>query len=64
MRTKLYASKRERLEFWDFRRFNTKQFTHGIHPYPAMMVPQVARELIKLYGKNSKSIPFMGIYPC
>lgn len=27
-----------------------------------MMVPQVARELIKLYGKNAKSIfdPFMG----
>ena len=51
--------KRERLEFWDFRKLNT---IHPWHPYPGMMIPQVARELIKLYGKNSKSIldPFMG----
>lgn len=62
MGTQLYEDKRERLEFWDFRKLNTKEFTHGIHPYPGMMIPQVARELIKLYGKNSKSIldPFVG----
>ncbi len=35
---------------WTFRAANTKQVTHGIHPYPAMMIPQVARRLISTYG--------------
>ena len=35
---------------WDYRTANTKEFTHGIHPYPAMMIPQVARRLIQEYG--------------
>ena len=35
---------------WDYRTANTKEYTHGIHPYPAMMIPQVARRLIRTYG--------------
>ena len=35
---------------WDYRTANTKGCTHGIHPYPAMMIPQVARRLIQEYG--------------
>ena len=35
---------------WDYRTANTKEYTHGIHPYPAMMIPQVARRLIGEYG--------------
>ena len=35
---------------WDFRRANTNQYTHCFHTYPAMMVPQIARRLIKDYG--------------
>lgn len=35
---------------WDYRTANTKEYTHGIHPYPAMMIPQVARRLIQEYG--------------
>ena len=35
---------------WDYRTANTKELTHGIHPYPAMMIPQVARRLIREYG--------------
>ena len=35
---------------WDYRTANTKEYTHGIHPYPAMMIPQVARRLIHEYG--------------
>lgn len=31
---------------WDFRDADTKQGTHVIHSYPAMMIPQVARGLI------------------
>jgi len=47
---------------WDFKEADTKQFTHRIHTYPAMMIPQIARRLIYLYGKNAKTLldPFMG----
>lgn len=37
-------------ESWDFRKADTKRLTHGIHPYPAMMIPQVAARLISRYG--------------
>ena len=37
-------------ESWDFRKADTKRLTHGIHPYPAMMIPQVAARLIHLHG--------------
>ncbi len=47
---------------WNFERVDTKEFSHGIHTYPAMMIPQVARRLIIEYGKNSKVLldPFLG----
>ncbi|MBU1051681.1 MAG: DNA methyltransferase [Nanoarchaeota archaeon] len=47
---------------WDFKEAETKQFTHGYHTYPAMMIPQIARRLIYLYGKNAKTLldPFCG----
>ncbi len=47
---------------WDFRNEYTKFSTHGYHTYPAMMIPQIARRLIRTYGKNAKVIldPFMG----
>jgi site-specific DNA-methyltransferase (cytosine-N4-specific) len=37
---------------WDFRGENTKQYTHCFHIYPAMMIPQIARELITRFGKE------------
>ena len=47
---------------WDFKEADTKEFTHCIHTYPAMMIPQIARRLIYLYGKEAKTLldPFMG----
>lgn len=47
---------------WDFRTADTKIFTHCFHPYPAMMIPQVAGRLIDTYGKNAKTLfdPFCG----
>src|SRR3989344_8377422 len=47
---------------WDFRKDFTKYSNHGFHTYPAMMIPQVARRLIRTYGKNAKVLldPFMG----
>ena len=37
---------------WDYRREPTDALTHGIHPYPAKMVPQVAARLIAEYGSD------------
>ena len=37
---------------WDFRGADTKQYTHCFHIYPAMMIPQIARELMVRYGKK------------
>ena len=50
--------------FWYFRGENTKEYTHCFHTYPAMMIPQVARELINRYkNKDTKLIfdPYMGL---
>ncbi len=47
---------------WDYRTANTKEFTHGIHPYPAMMIPQVARRLIQTYAPDGGTLfdPYCG----
>ena len=47
---------------WDYRDANTKEFTHGIHPYPAMMIPQVARRLIQEYASSNGTLfdPYCG----
>ncbi len=49
-------------ESWDFRKANTKEFTHCFHPYPAMMIPQVARRIIHTYGSKAKNLfdPYCG----
>jgi site-specific DNA-methyltransferase (cytosine-N4-specific) len=40
-------------EEWTFKVANTKEFTHFIfNEYPARMIPQVARKLIKMYYPN------------
>ena len=47
---------------WDFKGANTKIHTHGFHPYPAMMIPQVAGKLLDIYGVNAKLLfdPYCG----
>ncbi len=47
---------------WDFKEADTNEYTHCMHTYPAMMIPQIARRLIYLYGKNAKNLldPFVG----
>ncbi len=49
-------------ESWDFRKVNTKEYTHCFHAYPAMMIPQVARRIIENYGKNADFLfdPYCG----
>lgn len=49
---------------WDFKDSNTKEYTHGYHNYPAMMIPQIARKLINEYSPEGKVNllfdPYMG----
>ena len=35
---------------WDLQNADTKEYTHCFHTYPAMMIPQIARRLLKQYG--------------
>jgi repressor LexA len=41
---------------WDYRGENTKTYTHGIHTYPAMFIPQVARRLLETYSKENDTV--------
>ncbi len=41
---------------WDFKGSDTKTYTHGIHAYPAMFIPQVARKLISKYSKEGDTV--------
>lgn len=47
---------------WDYAAADTKTHTHCYHVYPAMMIPQVARRLIRLYGRAGGVLldPFCG----
>lgn len=49
-------------EIWDFRKANTKKYTHCFHQYPAMMIPQVAGKLLDEFSKNAKLLfdPYCG----
>lgn len=41
---------------WDFRGERTKSYTHGLHTYPAMFIPQVARRLLESYSDKGDTI--------
>jgi len=49
-------------EDWDFVGADTQYLTHGLHPYPARMVPQIARKLLKMYAQKNDVVldPFCG----
>lgn len=36
------------IDYWDFREDNTKEYSHGLHNYPAMMVCPISRNIIRL----------------
>ncbi|MBS7270569.1 MAG: hypothetical protein KIH10_17245 [Candidatus Freyarchaeota archaeon] len=53
----------EEEEDWTFADADTQYMTHGLHPYPARMIPQIARRLIIRYSKPGSDIvldPFAG----
>ncbi|ASJ10139.1 hypothetical protein A3L12_01925 [Thermococcus sp. P6] len=60
--SELQQNKRVRDPKWDFSGEDTKILVHGIHTYPAMMIPQIAKRLIEKFGKESKTNldPFCG----
>ena len=41
---------------WDFNGEKTKSHTHGLHNYPAMFIPQVAKRLLQTYSKEGDTI--------
>lgn len=51
-------------DYWDFREDDTKEFTHGLHNYPAMMVSPISRNIIRLVKEiqpvNALLDPFAG----
>lgn len=51
-------------DYWDFKDNDVREYTHGIHSYPAMMVCPISRSIIKLVKElhNVDTIfdPFMG----
>jgi DNA modification methylase len=49
-------------EDWTFKGADTNYMTHGLHPYPARMIPQVARKLVLRYSNEGDIVwdPFCG----
>ncbi len=43
---------------WTFNGENTRQLTHCFHDYPARMIPQVARQFLELFAKDTNGILF------
>jgi len=41
---------------WDYKGEHTKSHTHGLHSYPAMFIPQVARRLLETYSKKGDTV--------
>lgn len=41
---------------WDYKGEKTKSYTHGIHTYPAMFIPQVARRLLENYSQSGETV--------
>jgi len=60
VQTTLLGEKAE--EDWSFSRARTSYLTHGLHEYPARMIPQIARRLILRYSSEKERIldPFCG----
>lgn len=51
-----YANAKEWLDEWDFKKCNIDLYTHKIHDYPAMFIPQLARKLITEFTEEGDTI--------
>jgi len=47
---------------WTFARADTQYGLHGLHPYPARMIPQIASKALNIYAKDCNLVldPFCG----
>ncbi len=55
--------KRKYDEKWNFKDGSMKDLVHGLHPYPAMMMPLIARTMFNEYGKGENTVfldPYVG----
>lgn len=56
------------LDYWDFKDEDTRELTHGIHAYPAMMIYPISRNILNIVKKYQKlnvlMDPFMGSGTC
>lgn len=55
--------KRKYDEKWNFKEGSMKELVHGLHPYPAMMMPRIARTMFEKYGKGKETVffdPYVG----
>ena len=43
---------------WEYRAANTKEFTHCFHQYPASMIPQIVRRLLRNYQISKEGLLF------
>jgi len=50
------------IDEWTFKNADTQYLTHGLHPYPARMIPQLADKLTKKYSEEKDWVldPFCG----
>lgn len=50
------------IDDWTFKNADTQYLTHGLHPYPARMIPQIASRLISDYSEKKDLVldPFCG----
>lgn len=52
------------VDFWDFKDDDVREYTHGIHNYPAMMVSPISRNILRIMKEikpiDSVMDPFMG----
>lgn len=39
------------LDYWDFKTVDTKEYTHGLHNYPAIMVCPISRNIIRFVSE-------------
>jgi hypothetical protein len=62
METRLRNRVKMLQEDWDFADADIHYMTHGFHLYPARMIPQIAKELIKRYSSKEDIVldPFCG----
>ncbi|MEM3661053.1 MAG: DNA methyltransferase [Thermoproteota archaeon] len=60
IQTTLYG--KEAIDDWNFANCDTSYLTHGLHEYPARMIPQIAQRLINRYSPEGGKIldPFCG----